>query len=222
MSSDSTPAPYRQVQPTGDSEKQLQSDKKILQIKCSKSKKLFQTYLIRDPGAKQFRVVAFEPFPERAVMTYSPANSLFVRLVKVIGDWLNRARATAKPAAEPLDSGQEDGAVLYLGIQDIDWSGHDCPDCHSQKPNRSGSSIMWLQCGHCSNIFCVGNLEPERFIFVCPWCGNRGQLSTQQTNLNAPAKPTLLAKVQSPPKTTGPRALPPGQRPKRLPPPKAE
>ena len=220
MPSTTNPTPYRQVQPTDDLNKKAPADKKVLQIKCARSKKLFQTFLIREPGATQFRVVGFEPFPDQAIIQHSPANSLFMRAVKFIGTLLNRTPVPPDPNAQSLESGKEEGAVLYLGIQDIDWAGHTCPDCHSTQSNRAGSKITWLQCGNCANIFCVGNLEPERFFFVCPWCNKRGQLSTSQSALNAPAQPKLLAKVQPPPKPTGPRALPSPQQPKQLPPPK--
>jgi hypothetical protein len=201
--------PYRAVEPTPDQTPRV--EEKRVQVKCSQAGQLFEARLVRAAGAQfKFKLVGFEPISSTALVEYSPSNSLFTRFVKYLSNVLNRNR----PAQAPQnDTG---GEVVLLGIRDIDFDNHTCPVCQSAKPASNGGTHSWIQCGHCGNIFCTYNLQLTDFSFECPWCSNRGKLSTTPKALGTP-QPKLLTPARPAPKAQGPRALPAPNRPKQLP-----
>lgn len=211
MPQSTSPNPYRAVEPTPD--KTPRVEEKRIQVKCSQAGQLFEARLTREAGAQtQFKVLGFEPVSNTAVTTYSPANSLFTRIVKSLSDFLNRNRPIRTPPSE------EGSTVVLIGIRDIDWAGHSCPVCESAKPASNGGTYTWLQCGNCGNIFCTYNLQTD-LSFECPWCHVHSKLSTRPAALDT-ARPKLLTQARPAPKAQGPRALPEPKAPKQLPGPK--
>jgi len=213
MSQSTNLNPYHAVQPAPDQTPRV--EEKRIQVKCSQAGQLFEARLVRAAGTQfKFKLVGFEPISSTALVEYSPRNSLFTRFVKYLSNLLKQNRS---PEAPPNEAGG--GEVVLLGIRDIDFDNHTCPVCQSAKPASNGGTHSWIQCGHCGNIFCTYNLQPTDFSFECPWCGNRGKLSTTPKALDAP-RPKLLTSARPAPKTQGPKALPDPNTPRQLPGPK--
>ena len=217
MSLNQQPDPIRQVQPAPDASGTPRLEVKRLLVKCAQTRRLVEASLVREAGeGTRFRVTGFEPAPDKAVIEYSAAQSLFTRIVKFLGEFLNRDQG--RPAPDP-DQPAKGGDIVYLGMRDIDWAGHNCPACASTKQAPGGGSYTWLQCGNCANMFCVANLEPERWLFTCPWCGNRSRLATTPKGLVS-GRPKLLARAEPPRPPAPTRALPGARKAKQLPAPK--
>ena len=207
--------------------KASQIDKRIYQVRCAKTKQGFQMLLARKRGsAGPFRVMGFEPIPESRAVTPSPEKSGGL-LQQLLGSKASPSKKTTPPLQrtgfptdKELEAMFDESQTLEMG--DIDWAGHTCPACNAEFVNSDGRHMTWFRCGRCAHLYCAGSTKQllNGVVGTCPWCGNRGRLTTIVKPGEKSQKPLPLQGkvIQNDPANTRPQ-LPGGKDDRGLPPP---
>lgn len=151
-------------------------EKRMYLVRCGITKRTFRMLLGRRRGnAGPFLVLGFEVVPE--IAPAKKANIVSRALSKVFSKKVPNPGPTGHMTDDEIQSLFD--SSITLGMSDIDWGGHACPDCGSEVVNPNGTHGRWARCGTCSRLRCSGGMtkQADGYYSTCPWCGKRNKLT---------------------------------------------
>jgi curved DNA-binding protein CbpA len=158
-------------------------EKRMCQIKCSKTKRTFNMLLGRRQGTTgRYRVMGFEPveeIPAQGSGLVGKIKGLIVRPAQISTQESQRYKTkTGFLCEDDIQALFDETETLQFG--NIDWAGYTCPDCSGAIEHENGNKSNWAICGHCSRLKCVGGsvkLLDGFYYSTCPWCGTKNKVS---------------------------------------------
>lgn len=151
-------------------------EKRMYLVRCGITKRTFRMLLGRRRGTTgPFLVLGFELVPE--IAPEKKVNRISRALSKLFRKKAHNPEPTGYMPDDEIQSLFD--SSITLGMSDIDWGGHACPDCGSEVVNPNGTHGRWARCGTCSRLRCSGGMEKQAdgYYSTCPWCGKRNKLT---------------------------------------------